>query len=140
MYNNKINTFLSFFLSFFVFIYLFAAWQKLSKKEKRATKKWNFYKIRKAKRALRRMIGVRKWRKLPRVLKGILIQLKLCKKKMKKFKRMFKRIWKLYFKGANGKRIGRVLKKSKWGKKNPKAAGKMARCLKNIKNRKPKSK
>ena len=110
----------------------------MTKKQRRKTKKRNFAKIDKAKRQVKRLIGKKKWRKLPKKLRGILIQLKLCKKNLKKFNKMFKRMWKLFFKGASGKRIGRVLKRSKWGKKNVKVAKKMAKCLKGIKGKKSK--
>ena len=112
----------------------------MNKKQKRRTRRRNFRKIKKAKKQLRRMIGRKKWRKMPKKLKGVLIQLKLCVRKLRKFKRMFRRMWQLFKKGANGKRIGRVVKRSKWGKKFKTAARRMARCLKGIKKRRKKSK
>ena len=112
----------------------------MTKKQKRRTRRRNLRKIRKAKKQLRRLIGRKKWRKMPKKLKGVLIQLKLCKKNPKKFKRMFKRMWGLWFKGARPRRIGRVLKRSGWGRKHAPVAKKMARCLRGIKRRRRNSK
>ena len=97
-------------------------------------KKSNFYKMRKAKRAVKKLIGAKKWRKLHRILQLIFIQLMLCKRTIQKFKNQFKRLLKLARHGASGNRLARALKKTKWASKNPKAAKKMAKCLKQIRS------
>ena len=106
----------------------------MKKKKKRAIKKKNFKKIRKAKKALAKLLGG-KWKKLPVLIKQILIQFKICKRNMKKFKKRFRFVWRMYLKGRSGKKIAKRLRKKKWAKKHKKAAKQIAKCLKSLKSK-----
>ena len=106
-------------------------------KRRRAIKKKNFKKIRKAKNKLKK--AIKNWKKLHSFVQQILIQLKLCVKK--RFMKKFKFILAMLRKGRPGKKIGKRLIKTKWASHNKTAAKRMAKCLrKKLKPKKKKSK
>ena len=113
-----------------IILYLIIAWRSLSKKKRRAIRKKNFKKLAKAKKQVKKAFGKEKWRTFKRYFRTMLIQLKLCVRKMKKFKKRFGFMVRMYVKGKPGKKIARRLKKTKWAHKHKGAAAQMAKCLK----------